>query len=636
MGDKIKLDPRHIIGEISDITPSFVISYIAKVCKFEFNDAYFGLSGYYSDLVNNINNHDFIEIQIPSEDSGERILKKVIKFISPLSNSEEWFSSSIVKGFEHLFSFKDISLPLNLSLKQLNFGQKTNNNPLSFNELIIYKICKLHNYIMDKNTTLDELIFFISTFYENKINTMRNSLLHNILTINNEELLKIAYHANKISEILEDDSSVILPIINDNVFENSSGMIELTYNYLNDKSKLLERLKPKNHYEAIIIAAQSFNINLLDSEYPLKELDLLIKSKRYIPHSQSFARKFIYNKNWYKISDVWVEELSPFIYSVEQLRKFALNEGHELKITPTLKDLHQYLKYSKSIYNFYFEKIPICQNITKTLMLEDIKDIDPSELICFGSFLDGKFVYLTVDELIGHFESHKIYIDVIENNPLNDIAINKLKIHCNQMVLKENKKFEKLKDILSNLDKARKIIDIKFRDLKIALLNENETVKEDVKDFFLCGIEMGLYMRGWKLNGNLVLPLSSEDTVYESGKDNCNHQKVFYNSIQARTKLDKLLLHIPTNIIELIKSLHAIKFSSKEKGTSIFGLNMKGAHVYTEKTLFDCIESIYGDIDDDNSCIRTNSSWILYSFVWYSIILGYEIPFKIDKIDNIC
>lgn len=635
MGEKIKLDPRYITDEISENTPSFVVSYIARLCRFEFSETYFGLSGYYSDLISNINNHDFVEIQIPTESSGERILKKVIKFISPLSNSEEWFSASIIKGFEHLMYFKDVNLPLSISFKQVTFGQKSNNNPLAFNELIIYKLCKLHNYIMSKDTTLDELIFFLTKLYDGKTEVMRNSLIHNLLTMSNEELLKIAYHANKISEISENNSPAILPSVKDTTFEYTSGMIELTYNNLNDKTKLMERVKPKNHYEAVIIAAQSYNINLLDSDCPLKELELLTRSKRYTPHSQSFARKYIYNKNWYKISDVWVEELSPFIYSVEQLRKFALNEGYELKLTPSVKEFHQYLKYSRSIYNFYFDKIPTCQNITFTLLHDDVNTVDPSDLICFGSFLDNRFVYMTVDELIGFFESHKIYIDMIGNNPLDEIAINKLKIHCNSMVTKKHKKFEKLRELLTDLDKAKKIIDMKFRDLKIALLKEDEVVREDVKDFFMAGIEMGLYMRGWKLNGNSVLPLTSEETVYEPGENNCNHQRVFYNSIQARNKLDKLLLQIPTHIIELIRSLHAIKFSAKEKGTAIFGLNIKGAHVYMEKTIFDCMESIYGDVDDDDACVRTNSSWILYSFVWYSIILGYEIPFKIDRIDNI-
>ena len=65
------------------------------------------------------------------------------------------------------------------------------------------------------------------------------------------------------------------------------------------------------------------------------------------------------------------------------------------------------------------------------------------------------------------------------------------------------------------------------------------------------------------------------------------------------------------------------------------GYLFRGAYVYQDETLIDCMKSIYKGINNSDSCMRTNSNWILYSSVWYRLIFGFEVPFRIDKIQSI-
>jgi hypothetical protein len=54
-----------------------------------------------------------------------------------------------------------------------------------------------------------------------------------------------------------------------------------------------------------------------------------------------------------------------------------------------------------------------------------------------------------------------------------------------------------------------------------------------------------------------------------------------------------------------------------------------------EHNLISCIDVILGDESRESSCIRTNSNWILFSYSWYSFLLGYELDFKLENIDYI-
>lgn len=627
---KIVLDPRLFTGELDHNTPNFIIHYIATYCRIEININYMSLDNYFTQIISSISEYEFAEISLPLKVDD---MKKVIRFISPYSKSEEWSSKSIILAIEHMISFMNFKNTDSLENK-LTFGNKSNNNPLALNCLIVYKICKVLGYPILKTTTIEELNFFVFNKFSNKIDTLRVSLINKIIDMDETTLSHTYYTASKLEEIETNTSMPELPPVKFNINNFDSSMIEFIFNDLNDTNKILNRITPKSINEVIIIAARIFNINISDSSIPVKELDALRRSKKYTPLCNSFCSLFLYNKQWYNVKSTWCKIFSPFIYSNEQLHSFAFNEGFNvpMKTKFSSSELHNLLNYGETINNFYFSRVPYAYNIKTTILAEEITTVPPNELICFGNISKREFIYITVDELNTFFKTNKIYIDPIDSNPLSDIAINKLKINCDRLI--DIPAYTMLKETLTSMDNAKKLLDNKFVELKTRLLKEDEIVNDMVKEFFTCGIELGLYMRGWKVNDS-EYTLTSDDTRYESGKNDVNIQRVFENTVKAKNRLTKSLLQIPNEISDIIRCLHALKFTKKDKNVTIFEMNVNGAHTYIEHTLCSCTELIFGDIQTETSCIRTLSNWILFSFTWYSNMLGYEVPFKIEKIDYI-
>lgn len=631
MEEKIVLDPRLLTGELDNNTPNFIIHYIATYCRIEVNNNYMSLDNYFMQIINSISEYEFPEITLPLKTDE---MKKVIRFITPYSKSEEWCSKSIILAFDHLISFISFKNTDTLDNNKLTFGNKSNSNPLTLNCLIVYKISKTLGYPILKTTTIDELNFFILNKYSNRIDTLRVSLINKIIDMDETTLSHTYYTASRLEQIEINTLMPELPAVkfNDNNFDSS--MIEFIFNDLNDNNKILNRITPKSINEVIIIAAKVFNINISDSSVPLKELETLRRTKKYTPVCNSFCSLFVYNKQWYNVKSTWCKILSPFIYSNEQLHSFAFNEGFNvpMKTKFSSSELDNLLKYNENINNFYFCRVPYAYNVKTTILAEDINSIPPNELICFGSISKREFIYITVDELNTFFKTNKIYIDPINNNPLTEMAINKLKINCDRLI--DIPVYKSLKETLISMDNAKKLLDNKFIELKTRLLKEEEVVNDMVKEFFTSGIELGLYMRGWKVNDS-EYTLSSDDTRFDNGKNDVNIQKVFENTVAAKNKLVKSLLQIPNDISDIIRCLHALKFTKKDKNITIFDMNVNGAHTYIEHTLCSCTDLIFGDIETETSCIRTLSNWVLFSFVWYSNMLGYETPFKIEKIDYI-
>ena len=162
MTDKAILDPTNIVGPLTSDTPIFIIEYILNVCRQDFNVKHLYNDKYYENALEIIKKYKFPEIDKPSVDSSDEDIREIRKFISPKTTLSEWFVESIIIGYDHLklFNINDDELP-QLTKNKLIFGDKTNVDPYIINELIVYIICKIHNYSMNRYTTFAELCFFV-------------------------------------------------------------------------------------------------------------------------------------------------------------------------------------------------------------------------------------------------------------------------------------------------------------------------------------------------------------------------------------------------------------------------------------------------------------------------------------------
>lgn len=641
----IKLDYRNIIGEINSRTPIFVVAYIAKFCKIQIREQYLLNDVYYEDLTNLINNLEYKEINDLNTDSEEKDLLRVIKFISPFSSEDEWFTESIISGFDSMININIDEI----KERQLIFGEKTNSNPLIINEIMAYKICLILNYNMEKITEFKEVSFFIENFFASKVNSLKNSLLHTINNFNKADLLKLYYHISNSSTIEDFVDEFKIFDSKKSKFELNPDILEITMGDFFNKKRIVSRIVPTTNYEAIITAAFRYDLNISKSSIPLKEIDNL-KRRKYIPACSSFAKKYCSNKKFYKVSKNWSPQFSNNeIYTLEQLKNFALDEGFQDLNGISFNELNSYLKSTKNTFNFYFGHHPECNN-TSTVFLTPLNELREEEIICFGiENKNSELYYISISELTEHFQAMKMFINPVNNEPIDDRCINKLKIYYQKFTIINGDDVYNFLKIISELEKIKKLLDNRAVNLKILLLGLDSNTLSIVENFFNKSMEMGLYMRGWKIVNGINFPLISEETIYENngissnniesiyGKNftYTNSQKVIDNTIIAFEEAKDILKTLPFEISSNIKMLQTLRFGKNEKSNEIMGINFKGTRIYHNETLIECMNNIYKGIDNPDSCIRTNSNWILYSSVWYMIIFGFSVPFQIDKIDDI-
>jgi hypothetical protein len=681
---RVKLDPRIITGTLSVETPLFVIMYILKYCKkIQFKETYYQLDSYYQDVINLINEFEWYEMENePSEESEEIDLTKLIKFISPNSFGTEWYVENIISGYYHLLSFStEIDLPP-LTKSSLSFGQKTNFTPNKLNELIVFRIIKSLNYIFTRSTKFEECTSFIEKYYSGKLKTYKNSLLHHIENMDSVTLLKIYYN---IGNIKENESDFNIPkYSNSNIFDFDSLKMNLTLSEITDRRKLISKMIPKTHYEAIIISAIRDDIDISTSSLPLKEFENL-KRRNYIPYCPNFSRRYYLNRDFYRVSKTWSNNLSnSLIYTDDQIKDFVINEGFQSIKGMVFSEYQSYMRSTKTTTNFYFGYHPECNKNT-TIMLTPLVDLHYDSIICFG-IEDNKIreninlsiksnqdrninkitdphslYYISIEELNDFFKNTKIFINPVNREPLEMRVINKLKIYCLKLIeLKSPAIFQctSLIKTIEDLEKIRKLLDSKLLQLKNKIdTTDDPEIKENVGLFFNKVMEMGLYMRGWKVNGSDNYPLKSEDTiikefnsiprnliprkeVYIDDKGNeilyTAKQFIVDRTVLSLEEAKSVLLELPIDISNDIKLLHTLRFEKNScKSEEIMGMIFKGVHVYHSETLINCMNNIFKGVENDESCVRTNSSWILFSSIWYLMILGYSTPFSIDKIDNI-
>lgn len=670
--EKVKLDPRLITGTINYNTPLFVVLYIGTFCKLPYNEVQYQADYHFRDIVNLIESFNYIEIPYPSFNSDDEILAKLIKFISPTSCSIGWYNDTIINGYQHLMSFEQgKNLPV---LDKFTFGQKTSFNPFKLNELIVFRIVKSLGYIYDRNTSFEECCDLIERHYTGRFKILKNSLLHSIQGMDEMMFLKVYNYVSSLSPVEEHDE-FNLESQTRTRFNYDSLKMNFTLNDLNDKRNLLSKIEPKTNYEAIIISAVKYDLDISSSSNPIREYENL-KKKNYIPYCPDFSRRLSINRNYYRVSKFWSSKLlNQLVYSQEQLREFVIYEGFIISTDMQYSDLVSCLKSSKMMTNFTPGINPECEPF-HTILLNPLENFHRDEIICFGiedsdvkerlyseneneskrriAKINDKhrLQYTTLSELSDFFKFQKVFISPSSGEQFDRVVIEKLRNYCLNLINEKSPVSAAARMMISTIDDLKNIsnlLDSKLLSLK-SKIRENPDVNENVELFFNKTMEMGLYMRGWKVKGDYY-PLKSTKTNYNPmmvmprdkipnpeayrNVEYTAHQFVMDNCHLAYQEALETLKEIPEEIAKDIKKLHSLKFDRKKKGKEIMGMLFPDVVVNHKETLLDCMNNIYGGIDNQNACINTNSNWILFSSVWYMLILGYSVPFKIDEIDNI-
>lgn len=675
---RVSLDLRQFTGAITLETPFFVSIYVGTFLKLPYKDIHYKADYHYQEIVKQIDLAPWPEIETPSLESSNSDLARLIKFISPHSASTEWYNDTILEGYEHLMSFssdKDLS---SFNKDQFIFGSKTSINPLKFNEIIVFRIIKALGYIYDRYTTFEECCSFIDKYYTSNLPSLKTSLLHTIQGMDDILTLKIYNFVNSLNVIENNENELnIQSSPSKQRFQIDPLKLIFTIGELTDRKKIISKIVPTTSYEAIIVCAIKYDIDVSTSSQPLKEFDNL-KKRTYIPFCSDFARRLTINRNYYTVSKNWSSHLlTSHIYTDDQLRKFAFDEGYTNTDSLVQRDLIANLKATKRMTNISIGINPECDS-DSTFMLTPLNSLNKDEILSFGiedeetkqrlyneiendsnrrraRITDKhRIQYTSISELIEFWRMEKVFNSPSSGEQFDLIVIEKLKRYCNKLINDKSQVSASARLMLSTIDDLKNIA--AFLDSKLISLRQKikdisiPDVKENVNLFFTKCLEFSLYLRGWKVISD-TYPLKSNKMNYDpkmilprdrnpfkkayGNIEYTAHQFVMDHSYLALEEALNVLKEIPEELAMDIKQLHSLRFDTKKNKKEIMGMIFPEVQINYKETLLDCMQNIFKGIQNLESCMNTNSNWILFSSTWYMMVLGYSIPFSISDIDTV-
>lgn len=630
------LDPTKITGDITSNTPLCIVKIVAELSKISLNVLYWGLEEYTDQFNTIIKSQSFYQVFPPLDETNHIIIGECIRFLNPFVGDDAWTLESVNLGLTNVISF--VESGGTVTWDEISFGQKDDSNPLRINELMSYRICKEFNYELRKETEMDEILYAARALLnEEELPGLRKIAIENLKRVPNSVVVKMNYGlgdigSHPIQRIKVDADTTHCC--------HDQHQIERAFRFLNDKTLLQYRAIPENNYEAIILGAIRFKVCLADAKNPLLQFLNILESgltssdvNLYTPISDSdFCINYTKNPSWYSTKSNWFEELMP-IYSNEELEKFAKLEGiHERKLDT--KNIPSFLLKRRKTLCVFFGIVPYCKHTKTAIYHTPIEEIPSEQLVCYGNISEDNLYYMSIAEFTESLSHSKVFIDPIFNKPLSQYSINKYRTYILGVEKTSSNRhiFSEAIEAVNMINDIKTIIDYRVRNLVTTVKTSSEDVKIKIQQYFEKCLEMGLYMRGWKHNGKEGFPLKREDCIIQSDKVEFVYQLMWDTYVQSL----EILCDIPTEIADDIKNVHLIRFSRIGDVSRIFEYKFSGLHVNPDETLLETMEqSVKGDLEKNSSCIRSNSNWILFSAAWYNYILGFDVPFRFDQIDEI-
>ena len=426
-------------------------------------------------FIKNYKQHIVIEKNIIKKNH----LELIVNYLT--SEKKGWDEKKLLTSFSHMCSWnknKEIK-----NIEDIKIGKKTNSDPLTYDIIMIYQLCKKKNINISVNDTI-EIMFSKLLQHEKPVSPVfiekpvspvfiekpvspdpdltvfdreksLEYITENIHGCSNKMLYKIKEH---------------IPLFTNYDFKNNIDLDiqeiveKININYMIMKSFLTP-------IEAIIFGAKFFFIDLTKSTNPIAELKKFNLCKhnneKYKPVMEDEFSK-IYNKNNFSIylDKFWKPNISE-LYSnkiLQQLNIFENTDGSQ-KIDTRYK-----------MYNFY---------------PGDIKEGENT--ITFGIIGTDSIKTFTPPELSELFSSDSDFINPLERNiciPL--CVIGKLINICKEFP--ENDKFTYLTEVINKIKSEQKIKDSSIDDIIEKYIFSSEKINKFIKKIFL----LGLKSRGWK------------------------------------------------------------------------------------------------------------------------------------------
>lgn len=620
-----------ITGEITIETPLCVIIEVAKSFGLKIDETETKRESYINHILRTIN-----ELEIKSiTDFNDITLKLVVRFVNNDKNIT-WSPKNLITAFNHLVSFY---IPNEPCLPEEGFiiGQKTDQHPYAYNATILYRLCKYYGLKTNRSTTLFQMGQSIR-YLINTTDSLRDIMTSFVETMSKSQIINLMMSEEfKINESPNIKNISSIRTVKKNSRAENLSTVEYLYDRdiltsafqkLLDTERLILRIYPHDHNEAIILAAIIYGIDLTETINPYYEFlsikESNISENRYIPKTDvNFRTKYLKNPLWYDVRKTWSPNI-PCIYKNEDLKILAISEGYENEVVQG-QDPYELLSLSRLLPNFYLGRHP---NLTKSVTpieLENIDEIEPYMLISYG--VGTTFEIFTITELTDYFSRKKSF-----ENPLNisetfsNQNINKLVNICTEFYDQDTQLgiyYKNLYNVIAEVEefqKTKSVLDKKLRNIYFSVSESDKNLFKKCLNYLF---EMGLYMRGWKVE-NDTYPISISTYPIE-----CQHM-VDNNSFQAIKVFEHSVHQLPKSFQNIFTSLPLIKIHHNS-------INVSFAPIIDEdqgSTIMRRVEIVKND-ENDYACIRISSNFFLYSYYYYMKLLDLSPEFDIKNVAHI-
>lgn len=626
--EEIVLHRAKITGILDENTPFCVVKEILQAhnlssVKIDEKDIKFSIL---QNEVQKINSYRPTVLMGKLEDN----LRYIATFVNP--ECRTWTKNSLIKSFHHLNHFLDDEI----DISTIQYSQKDPNNIEAYNACMLYGLCKKYQIETHWKMTGIQMLQLIQK-YTLDIHQLRSGLIPLIDILTKSQLLSIYSILNRKTT----DSSSFQPLIQGSRTTRTDvltvkkdipplltldpiKLVEVHKQFI-DMTFLLSSIEPKTHFEAIVLFALLYQLNITESKYPLLEYDEFQKYKNkdlYIPYDSQFQKKYRKNKEWYSIHHHWCPELA-FVYSEKETKQFCIQEGYTSDDFRTF-DANTLLHMSRISINIYSGK-NVCNLEEKStpIYLESVSEITNDECFTLGLLSEPESLQTYhSSELADTFIQLKNYIHPKYNNEaLPNRVISKLQLLSmkkgNQDLLKAITVVEKWKQYSNE-----------FSENLRKYYSQNPTVV----DYLYKVLDCAMYMRGWKVNME-TYPLTEEQTKFISEENQNKLETNVFESIQALQKWIEETSQYSEEEKVCLKKLPLMKFS-QEGETKVFVLTPDPDDGDSILHRLEIVLS--GDkYKNMKSCIRLSSNILLHSVYFYICSLGLPEPYNIFELSHI-
>lgn len=555
--------------------------------------------------------------------SPEKNLRQIATFVNP--DCKIWTKTSLLKAFDHLMNFDKLD---SLKLSSITYSQKEPDNIEGYNACMLYGLCRKYNIETNWKMTGYQMANLLQKLVLD-VNKLRSDLIPLLESLDKSQLLNIYSILEKksgkdVSFVLQNPAPEVRPKDLSPMLILDSEKLKEIYRSFSDSKYLLLALKPKNHYEGIVLAGLLYNLNITESKFPLLEYEELMRVRNldlYVPIDTIFRKRFFRNKSWYSLSHHWCSELS-FLYSEKELKQFCISEGYsaeDFRSFDAITLLHMSrisvnIYPGKNVYNIEEDMTPIS--------MHSITNLNNEECVTMGLLSEPNslktYVYSEFAEVFSNFKN---YIHPEQTKEcLPERVIKKLQ------TLATEKEVSCLLKAISIVEKWKQYSNEFSESLRVMYL-KNPIVLEYLKKVMECG----MYMRGWKVVSE-IYPLTEEQTkLVNSDLQFQIEEKVFGSISEIQKWLDSNILQDEERTV--LKNLPLMKFSH-EGDTKIFVLSPDPED---GTSILHRLEIVLDGNKYKNmkSCIRLSSNLLLHSVYFYVCSLGLPEPFNIFELENI-